>query len=278
MTWFSWLKERFTVRIQPKANLAEALLSFVDPRSPYLIGVFICGLFLLSILGNFIYTVILEGMAFERAVWFRLGWWVIALLVLGIAFYIFDIWKRQEILKEVGVMLDGSWESSKDAKHYPGLIAVFNPFNPELNKFIVRHHTHPDIHKKRQLRYCWCIMDQKPETLEKFRIFQDDMKESHVEFLSYFIDDTKNVQETYLAVDLIYRKEIRQKQLYTLDVVTNITPGITPMSVGMAFACLMYDRHVEYIYSEYDKANNRIKPETTKVIEIDVNFYLKQRR
>ena len=276
-SWFSRLQQLFTLHFQPPVNLAEALLSVVDPRSPYLLGAFFCGFFALSAWGNFFYTLIIEGLTSNQDAWGRLGISTGALTACAVLLYFLDVRKRQKDLIEAGVSITGIWEQPREAKHYPGLITIFNPFNPELNKFIVKRHTASNVPKDRRLRCCWCIMDQKPETLEKFRIFQDDLQDTLVEFLPHFIIDAENVQQTYLAVDQIYREGIRKKGLYTLDVVTDITAGMKPMSVGMAFACLMYDRHVEYIQCEYDKANNKIREGTERPIELDVNFYLKRR-
>jgi len=274
----SRIQRLLTLRIQPKANLAEVFFSLVDPRSPYLFGAFICGFFCLSTWGNFFYALIVDGWIADWHVWARVGLSTGLLAACAVLLYLIDIWRRQSALEGI-LNISGEWEQPRDAKHYPGVITLFNAINPNTTETAVMFHTKPDVPSERRLRCCWCIMDQEKDTEQQFEVFKRELIETRVEFLPVYVSDTKNVHAMFAAVDRIYREEIRKQGLYTLDVITDITAGLKPMSVGMAFACLMmYDRRVEYIQCDYEKATKKPIIETAKVIEMDMNFYLKQGR
>lgn len=56
-----------------------------------------------------------------------------------------------------------------------------------------------------------------------------------------------DAQDTFDAVNRVYRTEGRRRGLEPADIVADFTGGTKPMAVGMIMACLPYERSLEYV-------------------------------
>jgi len=130
-----------------------------------------------------------------------------------------------------------------------GLIMLISPGNLEVPRIALEAHVG-------RLEHCWLIA-----TSQSLATAYDVAKEISKHWPGIQIHDIQktlvanpeSVENTWRIVEHIYSQEAPALELDETDIVADITGGLKPMTAGMALACRVPTRKMQYIQTPRDK-------------------------
>lgn len=111
---------------------------------------------------------------------------------------------------------------------------------PDAIKYHLR-----DAEGKPVLRYCWLIAS--PEAYPFAVELQNEFQPQGVDVRLVKVSNAFDLHGTFYAVSQIYSQELGKEQLSEDMVIADFTGATKHMSLGMALACIPYDRVMQYM-------------------------------
>jgi hypothetical protein len=180
------------------------------------------------------------------------GWlFVLFLFVIALVFVFANAMNHRRWVRNLGPVND----IPRPGK-YEGLVFLFN--REETLRAAIDHH-------REALKRCWLIVT--PEMQAKLGSVMTHFPE--VQFSVQPISNLYSTQECYETVRRIYKEEAPQAGIQFENVISDITGGTKPMTMGMIIACLEGGYPVEHIPTKFDSSGSPTIP--LPPIEIRVN-------
>ncbi len=219
------------------SDFAEALIKGSGTSSPLLLGVFLCGVLAVTLLGNWAYDLALNPL--QIAPLSHALVWGGILLCVGIGYW---LWRR--FLK--GLEIDARVTEQSTVEPHRGLVWLLSPGNIDPLLFAMRQH-------QPRLRHVWVIITDEPaiqNTLSSLReaVAREDWSVA-VEVVPI---EAPDLACTFRAVEAIYERHVPDAGLAPGEVIADITGGLKPMTGGMTLACYLHGWPLEYLAAARD--------------------------
>ncbi len=226
--------------------------------SPELMGAFALGLFVVAILGNLAYDLLMAPADSLAATWRPV---IAAAFLTALAYWLY--WRDRQRKPDVQVDVD----ESRLAPPHAGLIWLFGPGRFDHLLFALEHHR-----ERGGAAHCWLVMQNIEPVREAYGQLSQQLLGQETKLHPFYVEEL-DVQATYQAVRTIVEREATEAGLTPEQVIADVTGGPKPMTTGMVLAALTHDSALEYVESERDTEGNPI-PGTQRVVLVDTTFYV----
>ncbi|NLS78404.1 MAG: hypothetical protein GXY76_14190 [Chloroflexi bacterium] len=222
---------------------------FFDPRIPLL---FLLGLVLTAVLGNAVYDWLLDLVSTP---WLLAVLALVALVLLVLAYAAIG-WLRERL--GVGVVM-----SDRQVDPRPGLIVLVSQGAPETTSAAaaIRYHCRGERDERAEptLRYLWLLAGaatglaeaETPESAATSMANAERLAAQHRPLLRHAelvsIGDIDDPQQTFEAVEGIYREAKVRFGLREQEIIADFTGGTKSMTAGMVLACTPRERDLQFM-------------------------------
>lgn len=152
-----------------------------------------------------------------------------------VAFVFFYHRTRQHMMDSIGDIAD-----LPNPRQYRGLVFLFS--NERTLRKAIEYHL-PE--------YCWLIVTPKMQQPASQAITTINADYPKVQFDPVPIPNLYDTQACYQAVRNIYQHETARLEFEPQEIISDITGGTKPMTMGMILACLEGDYAIEHIPTEF---------------------------
>ncbi len=165
-----------------------------------------------------------------------LGSWIV-MLALFVLVMIFILLHEANIVRRYQSL--GPIQDVKAPNKFKGLIFIFS--NKETFREAIHHH-------QPMLQSCWLLVTT------QMQHDADEAKREYPEivFSDVIIPGLYDAQACYLAVRNIYRNESVRLKIEPSEIISDITGGTKPMTVGMVAACIEDGYAIEHVPTHFD--------------------------
>jgi hypothetical protein len=171
------------------------------------------------------------------------GWLFILLLMVVAAGFVLAYNRRyHHWRRSIGPIADIA-----SPRRFEGLIFMFSRTDTLLEA--IKHH-------QPELKHCWLIVTPEMQTAAGAAIADI----STVRFSIVPITNLYNTQACYEVVRHIYQSGTQDVGIQPQNVVSDITGGTKPMTMGMIVACLEGNFPIEHVPTRYDQMNRPFGP------------------
>ena len=228
--------------------------------------VFFMGLLFAGVAGNLCYEIVHDYSKYTTLwkTWgIELGFTVVLLLAAYLVNRRYYEPKLKRDMRQAARMLRPRREEALK-RSYKGIIWLLGPSpdSVEIARYAIAKHKlglGDEAYGRGALQVCWCIYGAEDEKVKEE--LEQRLRELRTELEEYGIKSPierypisrPDAQQTFDAVNDIYRSKIRDYDLKPDEVVADIIGGYASMSVGMAVAChsMAHAVDIEYIEVPY---------------------------
>lgn len=166
----------------------------------------------------------------------------VGLLLIGTVTFVFFYHRsRQRMRASISKIAD-----LPSPRKHQGLIFIFS-YEQTLRE-AVKYHL-PE--------YCWLLVTPKMQQPAAQSIAAINADCPEIQFDTVPIPNLYDTQACYQAVRKVYQQEADLNNLEPKDIISDITGGTKPMTMGMILACLEGDYPIEHVPTEFDPVTGR---------------------
>lgn len=166
------------------------------------------------------------------------------LAIITIVFVVFYHRSREARKNAIGAIAD-----LPNPRRYLGIIFLFS--NERTLRKAVEYH---------QPEFCWLIVTPKMQQPANQAIANLNAEYPDLRFDTVPIPNLYDTEACYRAVRNIYQYETARLELDPQEIISDITGGTKPMTMGMILACLERDHAIEHIPTEYKITGEPVGP------------------
>jgi hypothetical protein len=195
-----------------------------------------------AVLVALLVNIITEALTTWGGLW--LGWAAVGVLALVTVIFVYAYARSQSRRRERGI---GSPIDLPNPDHKQGLIFLFS--RKDTLREAIDHH-------RPALQHCWLLatpemQDAASEAISHF---------SELSFTLHSVADRYDSNSCYQTIRDIYQHEVPRLGLAAVEVISDITGGTKPMTLGMIMACLEGEYPIEHVPTAFNAAGEATGP------------------